>query len=143
MSGLRGQRAIFDFQLVLKWRQRLYEPGDRGFRNPVIKVLLSTVFNFFFLYLKFFPHENPITVKNHFRYQARSHFIFSLAYMDAHGRHNFHLRCFSNKLSNLTDHQRNMWLIKRKKLPRKMKHYSLFSSGFYLRNKFSVGSWIL
>lgn len=47
VSRMGGQRAIFDFQSVTKWRQRLYQLGNTGFRNPVIKVLLLTVFNCF------------------------------------------------------------------------------------------------
>lgn len=44
MSGIGGRGATFDFQLVPKWRQHLYQPGNRGFRNPVIKTPLLTLF---------------------------------------------------------------------------------------------------
>lgn len=46
MSGI-GQGATFDFQLLPKWRQNLYQPGNRSFRNPVMKAHLFTLFNFF------------------------------------------------------------------------------------------------
>lgn len=65
MSGMEGWGAVFDFQLAPKWRQHLYQPSNKGFRNPFIKAPLLTFF---------FPHEIPITVKNNnipFRCQAK------------------------------------------------------------------------
>lgn len=48
MSRMRGGGATFDFQVVSKWRQHVYQPGNRGLRNPAIKYPLLTLLIFFF-----------------------------------------------------------------------------------------------